>query len=269
MLFCAIKAGRHGFSLRLTIMLTGRAWVQTLYACLQVRQHADAAVSGEEMVRYDSENVIVPRSVSPSRRRNASRCMSALDSSTCICHRRKLPCQPLTAAVSVQFQMCACNVGPEVSKRVLLCRIGSRFGSMHKAESWESIAGIDVRNPMPPVPPSPSSSATTPHSARQHRSSLDVGHLPHLSMLVCGGEPQTVSSEGERTGSIRRHEFAVETGLGPSIFHRTKVKSRFDGHMKMLDLPVMIRPGSSHSRLAQEANFGWTCTCHYFISSNI
>ena len=39
----------------------------------QAREHATAAVDGEEVVRYDSETIIAPRSVSPSRRRNTSR----------------------------------------------------------------------------------------------------------------------------------------------------------------------------------------------------
>ena len=41
---------------------------------MQARDDANAAAQGDEMVRYDSETVIAPRSVSPSRRRNASRC---------------------------------------------------------------------------------------------------------------------------------------------------------------------------------------------------
>ena len=97
-----------------------------------------------------------------------------------------------------------------------LRRLGSRFSGMHKADSWENISGSTARLPLPPPPPSPT-------KRHHHHPARDVGHLPHLSLLTCAALPQVGGDSAERSGTTRRHEFAVETGPGPSLFHRTKV----------------------------------------------
>ena len=56
----------------------------------------------------------------------------------------------------------------------------------------------------------------------------DPGHVLRKFNCATGGD--VVDAEGRQ---VKRFEFAIETGLGPSIFHQTKVSSRLRSTLGM------------------------------------
>lgn len=75
-------------------------------------------------------------------------------------------------------------------------RLVGRLGSMSRMDSTDSVVEL----------PSP------PHEV------TDPGHV--LSRFNCAGGSGVKDDEAD----AKRYEFAIETSVGPSIFHRTKVR---------------------------------------------
>lgn len=75
-----------------------------------------------------------------------------------------------------------------------------RLGSMSRMDSMDSVVEL----------PSPSRQEVT-----------DPGHVVRKFSCATGG----VVVEGENS-LVKRFEFAIETSVGPSIFHRTKARLR-------------------------------------------
>lgn len=83
----------------------------------------------------------------------------------------------------------------------MLCslrRLVGRLGSMSRMDSMDSVLEM----------PSPSKAEVT-----------DPGHVLRKFSCATGGD--VVEADG---GLVKRFEFAIETSVGPSIFHRTKVR---------------------------------------------
>jgi len=96
-------------------------------------------------------------------------------------------------------------------------RMVTRIGSMNRMDSVDSIAETPVQ--------AAGSAAAAP---------ADPGHVLGKFNCAAGGG---ATQEGV---AAKRYEFAIETSVGPSIFHRTKV--RRDGAFWLKVVEVKSRP---------------------------